>query len=72
MLNDKTAGIDCINCGFEKVVTNRADSDLLQNSLEWAENGSAVCPECGNSVNYEDYIDGEIRAQEAGDEPTNS
>lgn len=69
-MNDEEAGISCINCGYEKVVTNKCESDRLQKSLRWTENGSAICPECGNSVIYEDYItENSQRAQEVQQRP---
>ncbi len=68
-MNDETAGISCINCGYEKSVANKCDSELLQKELSWAETGHAICPECGNLVTYEDYItDDSQRAQESCDE----
>ena len=56
MIVDEESGIDCINCGFEKVVTTKAESESLKKSLKWTENGNPQCPECGHSVTYEDYI----------------
>jgi len=56
MLNDETAGIDCINCGFEEVVESKAESDSLKKSLKWTKNGDPICPGCGHPVTYEDYI----------------
>lgn len=62
MLNDNTAGIDCLSCGFKEVTTNKADSESLQKSLQWTKNGDAICPECGNTVTYEDYINEQTKA----------
>lgn len=56
MLNDETAGIDCLNCGFEEAVKTKTESDSLKKSLRWTKNGDTICPVCGNSVTYEDYI----------------
>jgi len=56
MVVDEKAGIDCINCGFEKIVTTKAESESLCKSLQWTKNGDPKCPECGHAVTYEDYI----------------
>ena len=55
-MEDKQAGIDCINCGHSEVVTTEADSDLLVDKLEWL-GSDPVCPECGNKCTYEYYLD---------------
>jgi len=56
VIQDGKAGIDCINCGHQEIATNEDESELLSKSLHWAENGDAVCPECGHTVTYEHYI----------------
>ena len=56
MIADETAGIDCTNCGLEKVVTTKAESESLIKLLQWTKNGDAKCPNCDHSVTYEDYI----------------
>lgn len=57
MLENGQAGIDCINCGHQEIVTTEDDSELLSKSLDWA-GCNPVCPECGDVVTYEHYLDG--------------
>ena len=57
MLDDKTAGIDCINCGHQEVVKTGKKRDEMQDKLTWFIGGCAACPECGQPVMFEDYID---------------
>ncbi|MGI9570184.1 MAG: hypothetical protein ACR2PH_10715 [Desulfobulbia bacterium] len=57
MLSNGQAGIDCINCGNQEIVTTESDSELLSKALEWSASGDAICPECGNTVTYEHYLD---------------
>jgi hypothetical protein len=58
MLENGQAGIDCINCGLQEIVTKEEDSELLSKSLNWV-NYNPVCPECGSPVTYEHYLDSE-------------
>jgi hypothetical protein len=57
MPENNQAGIDCINCGFEKIETTREGSDALCKSLQWL-GQDPLCPECNHPVTYEDYLDG--------------
>jgi DNA-directed RNA polymerase subunit RPC12/RpoP len=56
MLENGQAGIDCINCGNQEIVTTEDKSESLSKSLEWVA-GDPVCPECGDRVMYEHYLD---------------
>ena len=57
MITDNEGGISCGNCDHEEIVTTRAASNKLAANLEWTTDGNPVCPECGWSVMFEDYID---------------
>jgi transcription elongation factor Elf1 len=56
MLSEGEAGIDCINCGHEEVVTTVKEANELSKKLTWS-GGDPVCPGCGNSVTFEHYLD---------------
>lgn len=56
MLNNGESGIDCGECGHKIVVKTHAESQELQKKLEW-QNGDPVCPECGRTCWFEDYLD---------------
>jgi transcription elongation factor Elf1 len=60
MLIDKHAGIDCLECGHEESVTTKAELQQLIDKLEWSSAGDPYCPECGNTVTLENYIDDEL------------
>lgn len=57
MLTDGQAGIDCINCGNQEIVTDEDSSDILSKSLHWTDNGDPICPKCGEPVTYEHYLE---------------
>lgn len=56
MINDGEAGISCDNCWFEIVITSRESILWLESQLEFTKNGDPICPGCGDSVLYEDFI----------------
>lgn len=56
MLSDGQAGIDCGNCGYKEVVTTNTEKDAMKKRLVWRQ-GDPVCPECDDSVWFEDYLD---------------
>lgn len=58
MIEDEHAGISCSECGYTKQVSNEEDAMKLENEFEWF-NGNVICPECGVSVGFEDYLEGE-------------
>lgn len=62
------AGIDCTNCGHVSAVKTRRDCENLEKALEWFE-GNPVCPECGDYLTFEDYIDNEDEPSEGQEEP---
>ena len=57
MLNDKEAGIDCINCGHKEVVKTEDQVLILKTNLEWGDFGDPFCPVCGDLVTFEHYLD---------------
>lgn len=59
MIEDKHAGISCTECSYTKQVSNEKDALKLEKELEWNSNGDAICPDCGASVWFEDYLDEE-------------
>jgi uncharacterized Zn finger protein len=56
MIMDKHGGIDCQECGHQEVVTTKDELEKLRKWLIW-DTDSPNCPECGNIVTFEDYID---------------
>lgn len=56
MIEDKQAGICCKECGYEVVVTTKESMVRLSQDLLWVD-GDPICPECGNCVWFEDYLE---------------
>ena len=57
MLNNGEAGIDCTNCGYTEIVRDEGAMEEFKNLLRWDTEGSPVCPGCGLTVTFEDYLD---------------
>lgn len=55
-LNNGQAGIDCLECGYIKTADTAEKAKELSDSLRW-HGGDPLCPDCGQSVTFEHYID---------------
>ena len=58
MLTNGEAGIDCINCGYQEIVTTQDGLEEMRKRLHWRQ-GDPVCPECNDTPTFEDYLEGE-------------
>lgn len=57
------AGISCGACGHEEIVTSARLRGELEGNLTWA-NGDPVCPSCGITLTFEDYLGDDDPASE--------
>ena len=55
-LQDKSAGIECDSCGHEEIVYSEIEAKELASRLKWV-SGNPICPECGEAVTFEHYLD---------------